>query len=359
MAVDRSSHTTVSGPPQPSSQESVAFNRVPLITQDLSSSRRDQGTSPVHFLSYAPASSGAFRPVHMETNYGKVSHHPSTHVDQSSVPQAGVERDQRSRDAAIAQPSSLQSSSALDQLWNRFCERWHLEESHPTSERETSLLERLERLSRLIHSTRSLNLTALQDEAYHRPYTTEEKRGWRGDDATVRKERKEDIKEIETREIRYQAERKGRGSRKVDTKPSIPRPAWAQRPQAEENLLPTEEDNHTSFNSTHSQSSSQSQHLCPAERDESETLSTMSGSVSTVDTARLIRAFGAHRVQRLKTSSSLGKLYSTINRQKGGMEERRGGGKHKDPPHILTPSETTGTDESMVCDWALSYSELS
>ncbi|KAE8290400.1 Alstrom syndrome protein 1 [Larimichthys crocea] len=46
--------------------------------------------------------------------------------------------------------------------------------------------------------------------------------------------------------------------------------------------------------------------------------------MSTVDTARLIRAFGAHRVRHLKTSSTLSKLYDTINKQRDGREQRRG-----------------------------------
>ncbi|KAF7666136.1 hypothetical protein LDENG_00116820 [Lucifuga dentata] len=337
VAADGSSQISASPAPQPPSQVSVSFTRLPL--SDPSSSRRDQGTSPVHFLSYVQteASSEAFRPVHMERNYSKASHHPSTRPDQSSVPQG------EEQDPAIAQPASPQSSSTLDQLWHRFCERRSLEETCPASNREVSLLERLERLSRLIHGTRATGLSELQDGAYPRPYVTEEKQGRRGEDAALmRKERKENIEEIEPRDVGSKADRKVRGSGKDGSKPSIPRQAWTQMSQVKETLHPAE-DGHT-FSSTHSQNSSQSQHLCPAERDESET--SLSGSMSTVDTARLIRAFGT--VQQLKPTSSLSKLYSTISRQKEGMEDRRGRGKHKDRPCIITPSETTVTDESLV-----------
>ncbi|XP_076002824.1 ALMS1 centrosome and basal body associated protein isoform X2 [Genypterus blacodes] len=321
-SVVRRSHTLVSGSPQPS---------VPLMDQDLSSSRGDLSASPVRFLSCAPIS-----PVNMEMNYDHASHHPSTHVDQSFVLKAGEERHQRSSDTAIAQPSPQHSSSILDRLWDRFCEGQHQEESRPTSEKETSLLERLERLSRLIHSPRAPSVTEQQYETHPGP------------DTTAREERKEDIKEIEIREIGSGAERKGRGSREVDSKHSTPPQAWTQMPHAEADRLPTEEDNRTSSNSTNTQSSSYSLHLCPAQRDECDTSSTTSGSMSTVDTARLIRAFGAHRVLHPKTSSSLSKLYSAIDRQKGGSEERRGGRKHKEQPRIPTPLETTGTDKSMA-----------
>nr|XP_023995715.1 Alstrom syndrome protein 1 [Salvelinus alpinus] len=73
--------------------------------------------------------------------------------------------------------------------------------------------------------------------------------------------------------------------------------------------------------------------------------------MSTIDTARLVRAFGAHRVRGLniggtisshRTSHSLSKLYSTILRQS--KEQRRGGS--RETPHV--PSESTGTDDSVV-----------
>lgn len=45
-----------------------------------------------------------------------------------------------------------QDGSPLDQLWLKFRSQWRLEESQSSAEREASLLERLERLSRLIGS---------------------------------------------------------------------------------------------------------------------------------------------------------------------------------------------------------------
>lgn len=303
--------------PKPSSQVSVAFNRVPL-SSNQEASKRDQGTSPVQFLSYdqPEPSRERFQPVHVEMDYDKVSHR----LDRSSDP---------------PRPAGQQSSSTLDQLWERFCARWSLEESRPTSDREASLLERLERLSRLIHSTRGTNAS----EAYR---DHEEKLGMRGEDATG-KERKKHTGEVkmsaggEAREIKWRV----RGGRKVEGEPPIPRQAWTQRLQVEETYQPVDEE---SFTSNFSHDASQSQHLFPADRDESESLSTTSGSISTVDTARLVRAFGADRVQHLKTSTGLRKLYSTINKQKEGREQRRG--RNKEPLHIMTLSETT--DESTV-----------
>ncbi|XP_047183306.1 uncharacterized protein alms1 isoform X1 [Scophthalmus maximus] len=230
-------------------------------------SRRDQGTSPMQF-----------QPVHKGRNCNESGHH----LDRSSAPRPGDDVQQRS-EPDVPHPISL------DQLWQRFCDRWTVEDSRPTRDGEASLLERLERLSRLIHSTRgAIGLEGRREET---------RRGV-GEEAVG-------------------------GSRKT-------------RQQTSE---PTEEKSHSSFTSSVSHASSQSLQLGPAGRDESATSSAASTSVSTVDTARLVRVFGAHRVQHLKSSSSLGRLHDTIHRQKEGREQRRG---------RQAETETTGTDESSV-----------
>ncbi|XP_074547750.1 uncharacterized protein alms1 isoform X2 [Halichoeres trimaculatus] len=251
--------------PKPSSQVSVAFTRVPL-SSNQETSRRDQGTSPVHFLSpdHSGLSRERFQPVHVDPDYSR--------VNRSRVPQTGKEPDQETVDSDLP----AHSSSALDQLWQRFCDYQNQEKSRPTRDREASLLERLERLSHLIRSTKS---DVSVDHAAGRG-------GAR------------DVREVEAEH----------------------------------------EDSRGSLTSC---DSSLSSHLTPADRDESESMSTTSGSMSTVDTARLIRAFGAHRVRHLKSSSGLSKLYGAINRQKEGREQRRGGLRE-------AASETNLTDESTI-----------
>ncbi|XP_064818717.1 uncharacterized protein LOC135536288 [Oncorhynchus masou masou] len=67
-----------------------------------------------------------------------------------------------------------------------------------------------------------------------------------------------------------------------------------------------------------------------------------------------VRAFGAHRVRGLntqgtshRTSHSLSKLYSTILQQRQSKEQRRG--RPRETPHIPpVPSESTGTDNSVI-----------
>lgn len=247
-------------------------------------------------------------------------------LSQSDVSRTRVESDQR-RDPDMSQSTSQHSSTSLDELWQRFCARWTVEESRPT--REASLAERLERLSRLIHSTRDANVSKLEQEAAHNQTL-----GRRGGATREDRGRQQSLT-AQSREWTV------RGRTNFEDEPPAARQAWTQRTPE-----PSDEDSRASFVSDVSHSSSQSRHLFPADRDETETLSTASGSMSTIDTGRLIRVFGAHRVQHLKTSSSLSKLYNTINKQKDGREQRRG--RNKDHPSIVAPSETTGVDESTV-----------
>ncbi|CAK6965723.1 serine-rich adhesin for platelets [Scomber scombrus] len=324
----RDGNSQTSPAPKPSPHVSVAFTRVPSSSNRVTSSTKiDRGTSPVQFLNYnqPERSRETFQDVYVEMDRSRVSHRRSDH--QRSVPQTGAERDQERRDADLRQ----QTLSNLDQLWQTFCEQWSVEESRPTSDRESSLLERLERLSRLIGSTRGPNMSELQTEEHRHP---EQQQEWREEEAALtRKERRHDVGEVK-RDRHREMERK--------TSRNVPHQVWTQRRQIDETSEPVEEDSCASLTSNSSNKSSQSQPL----RDESETLSTASGSMSTVDTARLIRAFGADRVQHLKTGSGLSKLYSTINKQKEEREQRRG--RDKSPAHIITLIETNGTDESTV-----------
>ncbi|KAJ3613816.1 hypothetical protein NHX12_020062, partial [Muraenolepis orangiensis] len=103
----------------------------------LSGARRDQGTGPLHLLgdSQSEESGGEFRPMDREAD------------PHGSAPPSGLEG-MRDFNRPV---QSQQTGHSLDQLWLRFSERRGLEEFRPTNDREASLLERLERLSRLIH----------------------------------------------------------------------------------------------------------------------------------------------------------------------------------------------------------------
>lgn len=288
VSADGASQTPGGKALKPSSQASAAFTSAPPSSR-REPSKRDQATSPVPFLSYDQPElrGGRFQPV----RHG---------LDRSSAP----------------------PQLSLDQLWERFCSQWSPEEPRPTGGREASLLERLERLSRLIQSSKS-------PDASMTPCDPRE-RLREGEDAAGKERKKRVAGEVgETR-------RRVGGGGTAEGRPLGAHQAWTRRPRGEETSPCDHQDSSTS--SRHA-----SQHQRPADRDDSETLSTASGSVSTVDTARLVRAFGAHRVQHLKTSGGLSKLYSAISKQK---EEREQRGRDGEPPRGIAPSDTT--DESSV-----------
>lgn len=297
VSAESTTQTNGSRPLQPSSP-------APVTT----ATALDWGTSPGHFPSHAQSelSRDRFLPIYEEVDYENSHHHLVT----------GVVPPLRDQDLPLPQSSALQSSSTLDQLWERFCARWNLEDSQATSDGEASLLERLERLSRLIHTTRGNKAPATnqgsEEEAQRR-------NGGR--------------KEDEVGETRW------RGRRTPAECPS--RQAWRMEepPEATNDSLP----------STCSHGGPRRQHLCPADRDETDTVST-SGSISTVDTARLVRAFGSHRVQLLKTSSSLRRLYSTIDTQKARGEQRGGrAGEHLSSITASQITEDSAVSSHQVC----------
>ncbi|XP_037550584.1 Alstrom syndrome protein 1 homolog [Nematolebias whitei] len=284
---------------KPSSLGAITFAGEPSQNNHKISTR-DQVTSPVQFLQYK-----------------------STEISHKSVHQVHVETVQTSvsqtRERDLSQLYPEQSSSTLDHRWQKFCSQWITEVSRPASDGEASLLKRLECLSRLIDHTN----TDLQEDQGH---LLEEQLGR----ILRQKEAHQEVRRSK-RDAFTEVECKVRGG-----KAELPIQQRLQVEEAEENY------GHASISSY---SSSQSVHHSPADRDESETSLFVSGSMSTVDTARLMQAFGPHKVQHLKGSSSLRKLYSTIDKQ----QERD---RHKDNLHDVIPSQTTATKEPVAPDSA-------
>ncbi|XP_016123934.1 uncharacterized protein [Sinocyclocheilus grahami] len=247
-----------------------------------------------------------FVPLHMEADYSTddVHFHTSTIQETSlqlephhfsSQPIRKSYRGDKKKQDRTPHDVSIEISSSLDQLWRRFSEKWSMEETRPTNEGETSLLDRLERLSRLIHNTSLTDLTIQQSHSRKGEY-------YRRSD-----------REAGTTEGEEQRERV-----QLDV---APQQAW---PEHEENQDRV--------------------HHCPAERDESASVET-SSSLSTIDTERLLRAFGPHRVtsKELKSSDSLLRLYNTMNMQKTGRRKPR-------TKHVAVSVAThdVSTDDSTV-----------
>ena len=254
----------------------------------LSGARRDQGTSPRHSFSDSQSeeSAGEFQPMAYETDRGtSTREYADAHNSASS---SGLEG---GRDfGQLVQ--SQQTGASLGQLWQRFNEGRSLVNPHPTNESEPSLLLRLERLKRLLHGE-----------------------GGEGGGGVV----PGTGRGVSTSGPPAAAEQEGRWPEVTGDDGGHPR--WPARTQEEESLSPA---------SSHS-SPAHGRHRFPAERDSSETLSTSRGSVSTVDTERLVRAFGSDRVRRSLTpgSPSLEKLYHAIHQQREAGESRGEGGERR------------------------------
>ncbi|XP_028856813.1 uncharacterized protein alms1 isoform X2 [Denticeps clupeoides] len=262
-----------------------------------------------------------FKPLQMEADFSvdDISFHTSSvyglppttqHAQAERFSQSiaelteGAGPDDDGQDIRLRERSPQVISSSLDQLWHQFSERCSLDETRPSNERESSLLERLERLSRLINSS-SLTRTTTS-------HTIQQSR------AKVLK--KKDLNGVE-REKEWK-EKMGK----------TPRQAW------EEPELPVS-------NKTSKEEKHEHMQRSPAERDSISTETSIStdasGSLSTIDTERLLRAFGPERVNvglGSKGRASLLKLYGNIHRQRSS-----------------TVDQSTGTSDSGSSCSSLSY----
>ncbi|KAG5265491.1 hypothetical protein AALO_G00243080 [Alosa alosa] len=274
-----------------------------------------------------------FRPLAMEMDFSMHSlrlhtstlrnlppaHAPADlHRNQPVAPPHPREREER----AHREQTSREIGGSLDQLWQRFSESWSRDQGRSANERETSLLERLERLSRLINSSSLTHGSTIahspakqavdasvstqtqakgQDQPEHA--RVKAKRAERG--KSKKKGRKEKEPGVEERKkgAREESEKRGRA----------PRLAWAESETQSSSHAPEEEEGEVD----------EPERLgrCPAERD---SISTET-SLSTIDTQRLLRAFGPSRVRPPtageRAPESLLKLYSNIHKQRSAVNE--------------------------------------
>ncbi|XP_058241368.1 centrosome-associated protein ALMS1 isoform X2 [Hemibagrus wyckioides] len=269
----------------------------------------------------------AFIPLHMEAKYSTTELHPNHRVEKHNM---GTEtlplhtKATREKEKDIkAQQIGAEIDSSLDQLWRRFNEQFILQETQTTNTLEISLLERLERLSRLLHSSSPPHTPKLAHSRVEKSKSrTREHEPRRTQETDTTKKRK--VKE--RNEVR-------------DTLKT----AWENKSSSNKQTLVEKKHQEKDF-------------YLPAERLESASVSVeTSSSQSTIDTQRLIKAFGPHRVssrrqdeagsQTLKPNDGLLKLYNTIKKQK------RGHGKSRSENHLVSvATETSNTDDSMASD---------
>ncbi|XP_015199348.2 centrosome-associated protein ALMS1 isoform X2 [Lepisosteus oculatus] len=252
----------------------------------------------------------------------------------------------------VSSEHSLHNSNTLDELWEKFKARQSLVKLNNPSGKERSLLERLDRLSRLLHNP------------CHHSFISERETGkGRDRDHGPQKRKKEEVMR-RLRENRESHLQQAWGEESVE-----PKEITALQPS--KTLKPVRDI---------STASPLSRHLYLAEREQVESVTSdtvsesdvaiqtesgdsshteTSSTVSTIDTARLIRAFGP---QRVNVNPSLNKLYSAIDKQKESLHKKSVPKKRasKSKKHIDTASPSLcSTEESTVMPDSVSASTCS
>ncbi|XP_030046812.1 centrosome-associated protein ALMS1 [Microcaecilia unicolor] len=226
---------------------------------------------------------------------------------------------------------STLSSGSLDELWAKFTERQRKHRFHYNRDGELSLVQRLDRLARLLQNPIAHSLMAgegkytgaipegqkhkarqesgSRDLAFHQysPDTALLSDVWYSentqDTGLFKDSKPAQMEEISTERIRRILQQK----RYLET-PS----------ESSSTVGPSKEDPSTTTDVTESEVATQTDSEMVARTE-------TGSSISTIDTARLIRAFGP---QKVHVSLKLSQLYNTIDQQKG-RAENQGRGSRK------------------------------
>ncbi|NWI60308.1 ALMS1 protein, partial [Calyptomena viridis] len=200
---------------------------------------------------------------------------------------------------------SSHSSGSLDELWVKFLERQRKEQHRDFGKNgELSLVERLDRLARVLQNPIKHTLLPTKDGPDKKIKGKEQTKPGLGDKTTPGISAKPSATRGKTIPVELRENRAGEKHQHLTETLEEP------------HSLDTPSD--TSWESRPSGDPGTSSSCSPSERD-TETPTERSSSVSSIDTARLLRAFGHHRVT---VSPKLSQLYSTINQQKSRLEKR-------------------------------------
>ncbi|XP_051784493.1 uncharacterized protein alms1 [Erpetoichthys calabaricus] len=232
---------------------------------------------------------------------------------------------------------SLQSSKSLDQLWEKFKQRQHQEKSADTSTGELTLLERLERLSRLLqHPTRHSELcteeySSIRDDSGKRPLSLQMQKEERRD--LDKRKKQAWVKSFpDSKTIQTSPHAKHGMVFETDSDLGTLHETSSESMQFPQKYLTSDE----TVESSNSVITSETDTAVQTESNFSAPADT-SSSVSTINTARLIRAFGPEKVV---VNPYLSKLYHVIDKQKENLEKRTQNRTSKASRKPLTSSAT-------------------
>ncbi|XP_052636803.1 centrosome-associated protein ALMS1 isoform X1 [Harpia harpyja] len=239
---------------------------------------------------------------------------------QTTRPNENVEKDLPPR-------QRTQSSSSLDELWIKFLERQKRHQHHDfRSNGELSLVERLDRLARVLQNP--IRHTLIPTKSEKKIKGREQKRIRLPEKSRSESTLKPNATHVEERpRITHDKNNlvelgKNRSGEKIIchmNKISEHQQYW-ETPSDTSSEARLSTDHGTTISSTTSESD-----VVTQTEVETATQTEVSSSISTIDTARLIRAFGHERV---RVSPRLSQLYCTINHQKSRSEKwDKGSGK--------------------------------
>ncbi|XP_074899804.1 centrosome-associated protein ALMS1 isoform X3 [Buteo buteo] len=217
-----------------------------------------------------------------------------------------------------------QSSSSLDELWIKFLECQKRHQHHDfRSNGELSLVERLDRLARVLQNP--IRHTLIPTKSEKKIKGREQKRIRLPEKSRSESTLKPDATHVEERPYithdknNFVELGKNRSGEKIMNKISEHQ-QYLETPSDTSSEARLSTDHGTTISSTTSESD-----VVTQTEMETATQTEVSSSISTIDTARLIRAFGHERV---RVSPRLSQLYCTINHQKSRSEKwDKGSGK--------------------------------
>ncbi|KAL8206533.1 UNVERIFIED_CONTAM: hypothetical protein K2H54_007393 [Gekko kuhli] len=328
-------------------------------------SERGQPPSSLH----PPTGERRFSPLVPEPDYSLIQELPVTETCERDSPRKEAQPDARNtrhelplsgsqtshfRERQVADlphGQTVRFTDSLDELWSKYLER-HQQQQRPSSRHkaELSLVERLDRLARLLQNPVRHSLMPAEDEQ---------------SDAREKGRRRE------AKKIRSSGKTQGSGSNPAsqaeeshDTTGSLrlPKPrrhrtggAKAAGPprRISEQSLNSETPSDASSEARPGKAPSLPTDVSMSESDtavtqeETSPPTEASSSVSSIDTARLVRAFGHDRVH---LSPKLSQLYSTIGLQRSRSEKRAGGSRRApgaDPPKTARPEHKRKGTQAM------------
>nr|XP_034957036.1 Alstrom syndrome protein 1 isoform X3 [Zootoca vivipara] len=322
--------------------------RPALPSKDIFQYDGTSGRGQAVFSPHQPTGEERFSPLNFEPDYSVLEElrfnetlergSPSKELKQPEVRKSGhkLSKDQlhpssqrRSfKEKQGADLPTMQSASftgSLDELWAKYLERQHQQRSPSSSSRsELSLVERLDRLARLLQNPVRHTLVPVKDEDVHvqeepkgkesKKISSQGNKAYKGRVATHSPRGKVEESPEATGNTRLSKSRHGkigsatalyhveRNSEQRRNSAILSDTSSEMRPVKDSSLL--------------TDIASDSEGTQPETDTASRTEASV--SVSTIDTERLIRAFGHDRVQ---VSPKLSQLYSTIRHQKTRLEK--------------------------------------